>query len=129
MQNSTSSPGCRRESKVRRSLPRKTSTPPIAVVIACATFQKAPSTESHTCSHWKIGPLGSVCPHYTGYRRVRHQSFGGCWLASTVRCKLRISAFFCSRSEEHTSELQSRPHLVCRLLLEKKKKKQTIRMS
>src|SRR5690554_7016786 len=27
------------------------------------------------------------------------------------------------RSEEHTSELQSRPHLVCRLLLEKKKKK------
>src|SRR3989442_6102730 len=25
-----------------------------------------------------------------------------------------------SRSEEHTSELQSRPHLVCRLLLEKK---------
>src|SRR5690554_7630712 len=25
------------------------------------------------------------------------------------------------RSEEHTSELQSRPHLVCRLLLEKKK--------
>src|SRR5690554_7756178 len=28
-----------------------------------------------------------------------------------------------TRSEEHTSELQSRPHLVCRLLLEKKKKK------
>src|SRR5690554_7633034 len=28
-----------------------------------------------------------------------------------------------NRSEEHTSELQSRPHLVCRLLLEKKKKK------
>src|SRR5436305_4564140 len=27
----------------------------------------------------------------------------------------------CLRSEEHTSELQSRPHLVCRLLLEKKK--------
>src|SRR2546422_8091467 len=30
------------------------------------------------------------------------------------------------RSEEHTSELQSRLHLVCRLLLEKKKKKQPI---
>src|SRR5437660_2914402 len=29
------------------------------------------------------------------------------------------------RSEEHTSELQSRGHLVCRLLLEKKKKKAT----
>src|SRR5437660_11377804 len=30
----------------------------------------------------------------------------------------------CARSEEHTSELQSRGHLVCRLLLEKKKKVQ-----
>src|SRR3989442_11752314 len=33
-----------------------------------------------------------------------------------------------SRSEEHTSELQSRPHLVCRLLLEKKKKKHYIQL-
>src|SRR2546429_1004132 len=32
------------------------------------------------------------------------------------------------RSEEHTSELQSRLHLVCRLLLEKKKKKNNYRM-
>src|SRR2546429_3921695 len=31
-----------------------------------------------------------------------------------------------NRSEEHTSELQSRLHLVCRLLLEKKKKNTTI---
>src|SRR3989442_10935099 len=30
------------------------------------------------------------------------------------------------RSEEHTSELQSRPHLVCRLLLEKKKRSRTV---
>src|SRR5947209_17232972 len=30
----------------------------------------------------------------------------------------------CPRSEEHTSELQSRQYLVCRLLLEKKKKKE-----
>src|SRR3712207_8876555 len=32
-----------------------------------------------------------------------------------------------SRSEEHTSELQSRQYLVCRLLLEKKKKSHTLR--
>src|SRR3989442_6091937 len=31
-----------------------------------------------------------------------------------------------TRSEEHTSELQSRPHLVCRLLLEKNTKKKLI---
>src|SRR2546429_5366322 len=36
----------------------------------------------------------------------------------TARLELAPSAF---RSEEHTSELQSRLHLVCRLLLEKKK--------
>src|SRR5690554_6591916 len=35
-------------------------------------------------------------------------------------CVLLVDTY---RSEEHTSELQSRPHLVCRLLLEKKKKK------
>src|SRR3989442_10377506 len=34
-------------------------------------------------------------------------------------------ALACQRSEEHTSELQSRPHLVCRLLLEKKKRSGT----
>src|SRR2546422_6382216 len=33
---------------------------------------------------------------------------------------------FTGRSEEHTSELQSRLHLVCRLLLEKKKKGQIV---
>src|SRR5690625_6501441 len=42
-------------------------------------------------------------------------------VGSGVRCWAgRVSA---RRSEEHTSELQSRGHLVCRLLLEKKKKK------
>src|SRR2546422_2993566 len=34
---------------------------------------------------------------------------------------LTTRSFFLLRSEEHTSELQSRLHLVCRLLLEKKK--------
>src|SRR5207253_10763260 len=32
-----------------------------------------------------------------------------------------VGVLHCERSEEHTSELQSRGHLVCRLLLEKKK--------
>src|SRR5690554_7691254 len=36
------------------------------------------------------------------------------------RSELRVSF----RSEEHTSELQSRPHLVCRLLLEKKNRRE-----
>src|SRR2546422_7575076 len=39
----------------------------------------------------------------------------------------RFSPDRTARSEEHTSELQSRLHLVCRLLLEKKKKNRTPR--
>src|SRR2546422_5818340 len=39
--------------------------------------------------------------------------------------KAEAMRLFRERSEEHTSELQSRLHLVCRLLLEKKKKKNT----
>src|SRR3989442_9471135 len=42
--------------------------------------------------------------------------------ASSIACSLTPAASSGARSEEHTSELQSRPHLVCRLLLEKKKK-------
>src|SRR2546422_7173340 len=40
----------------------------------------------------------------------------------------RVQRAGARRSEEHTSELQSRLHLVCRLLLEKKKNKQNVAM-
>src|SRR3712207_7287955 len=43
-----------------------------------------------------------------------------CWV---IRSKI-IAKITRARSEEHTSELQSRQYLVCRLLLEKKKKHQ-----
>src|SRR3712207_7895274 len=41
--------------------------------------------------------------------------------AATLASLFRSAHSFCARSEEHTSELQSRQYLVCRLLLEKKK--------
>src|SRR3989442_14900519 len=47
------------------------------------------------------------------------------WVRNPWFRYLHLAAIACvaaERSEEHTSELQSRPHLVCRLLLEKKKK-------
>src|SRR5258705_9677374 len=43
--------------------------------------------------------------------------------ASNDRMRQAIDRAFEERSEEHTSELQSLRHLVCRLLLEKKKKR------
>src|SRR5439155_18979497 len=48
-----------------------------------------------------------------------------CWKVSQVRWWERIITSE-ERSEEHTSELQSRGHLVCRLLLEKKKNIETL---
>src|SRR3712207_7689276 len=53
------------------------------------------------------------------------------WIGLSYGDKMRqiqqtISSVDCPRSEEHTSELQSRQYLVCRLLLEKKKKTNTL---
>src|SRR5690625_6556320 len=46
---------------------------------------------------------------------------GGVWFqAGSIHMHIGIDDPFVPRSEEHTSELQSRGHLVCRLLLEKK---------
>src|SRR3989442_6380045 len=70
-------------------------------------------------------PRSTLFPYTTlfrssGSRRARRASF-----ASRSKPIYRRGASFNAhaerRSEEHTSELQSRPHLVCRLLLEKKK--------
>src|SRR5947209_16021244 len=52
---------------------------------------------------------------------VNDEFFGVIYNVSPENHSENYSKFF--RSEEHTSELQSRQYLVCRLLLEKKKKK------
>src|SRR3989442_5480439 len=56
-----------------------------------------------------------------GRREPRHQR------GRAPRARGRAHHALRRRSEEHTSELQSRPHLVCRLLLEKKKKRRIAR--
>src|SRR5216683_2629517 len=62
---------------------------------------------------------------------LRYQGFGGVqadkdaasnWLSRRALVPPQDRLFIAPRSEEHTSELQSRSDLVCRLLLEKKKK-------
>src|SRR2546429_4204958 len=68
-------------------------------------------------------PRSTLFPYTTLFRSqnllplaffLRAHNIGAdCFLAGHCSCNLR--------SEEHTSELQSRLHLVCRLLLEKKK--------
>src|SRR5690606_40939954 len=55
--------------------------------------------------------------HYHGVESVRN-IVEGC-----AELGIEYLTLYAFRSEEHTSELQSRENLVCRLLLEKKKKK------
>src|SRR5216684_5031366 len=61
-------------------------------------------------------PRSTLFPYTTLFRSRRH---GSTHASSRTRRPARSTT---ARSEEHTSELQSRLHLVCRLLLEKKKK-------
>src|SRR5216684_7603805 len=69
-------------------------------------------------------PRSTLFPYTTLFRSAA--SRGPAWAG---RRAARGGGSLCGRrSEEHTSELQSRLHLVCRLLLEKKKKKTKIRI-
>src|SRR5204863_6397883 len=70
-------------------------------------------------------PRSTLFPYTTLFRSFSHAPKS--WHVSSVERSLRndfgSSSRPALRSEEHTSELQSRRDLVCRLLLEKKKKK------
>src|SRR3989442_9804006 len=64
-------------------------------------------------------PRSTLFPYTTLFRSIPNIQAGQLRLPLSESVSSRRT---CSvRSEEHTSELQSRPHLVCRLLLEKKK--------
>src|SRR5690606_41981619 len=87
-----------------------------------------PTRRSSDLSH-RTGLFGSApgkrhrgCASRPGYRRAQYCHQRGRRHGGPVRpdpCRRCPE-----RSEEHTSELQSRENLVCRLLLEKKKKKE-----
>src|SRR5438045_6802134 len=62
--------------------------------------------------------------HGRGPRRLRRHAHQGAFPEQPAP-RVEVGAQSHARSEEHTSELQSLRHLVCRLLLEKKKKKST----
>src|SRR5438105_10212381 len=73
-------------------------------------------------------PSSTLFPYTTLFRSfLRRRALGEHFLENVART-VRI-AHVHVRSEEHTSELQSRVDLVCRLLLEKKKKESSAKPS
>src|SRR3712207_8117873 len=85
-------------------------------------FNDTATTEIYTLSLHDALPISGAVP-----RPGRRGGCGAtttCWGASTCsRPTGSAPVWRACRSEEHTSELQSRQYLVCRLLLEKKKNK------
>src|SRR5256885_3999558 len=70
-------------------------------------------------------PRSTLFPYTTLFRSQQEAEFGSCGVGFGGPVDFAGQRVFRSthRSEEHTSELQSPCNLVCRLLLEKKKKK------
>src|SRR2546422_4830572 len=98
-------------------------------------FNHTATTEIYTLSLHDALPIFAARPRgrpseaalhlvrMRGADRGSHRGLRRCALHCVPSpCASRQTCY--TRSEEHTSELQSRLHLVCRLLLEKKKKKQ-----
>src|SRR5436309_15871477 len=89
-------------------------------------YTHTPTTEIYTLSLHDALPISCI-PELICKTGVRPGRSARCYYAiwmdrNSRKCRRRQEAAS-QRSEEHTSELQSRENLVCRLLLEKKKKK------
>src|SRR3989442_11737441 len=88
-------------------------------------FNDTATTEIYTLSLHDALPISTVSPARgcrPGWNWTVLPLTANTGAPSGAMCA-RVRRQWQHRSEEHTSELQSRPHLVCRLLLEKKKNK------
>src|SRR3712207_9040699 len=90
----------------------------INLIYVCFFFNDTATTEIYTLSLHDALPIFDDPPWNSQTRSVALGSLIGSSSSKARRWNLRRRR---SRSEEHTSELQSRQYLVCRLLLEKKK--------
>src|SRR5207247_6858529 len=95
--------------------------PPRFTPFPYTTLFRSPRGTSHATARPATTPPPSIPPSSTTGSAPRGSSATSG--ASSTPCSTSSTR---ARSEEHTSELQSRVDLVCRLLLEKKKKRNTI---
>src|SRR5690625_6340690 len=101
--------------------------PPRSTLFPYTTLFRSPSICGYTARHGSIPPLLTFAfaafieykLRTCGEGGLPHDDANGFW---SEMAALDRRSGIAARSEEHTSELQSRGHLVCRLLLDKKKK-------
>src|SRR3712207_7431702 len=95
--------------------------PPIYIVVPGRTYRRD-SDATHTPMFHQLEGLAVDEDITLGDLRGVLLEFARAMFGEEREVRLRSGYFpFTERSEEHTSELQSRQYLVCRLLLEKKK--------
>src|SRR3989441_9254539 len=92
-----------------------------------AQIKSSPSTSSKRCCDFtNIFTGDEFCfPAPSWLTSCSSRSVAEVCVSSILRARAMALAMRAKRSEEHTSELQSLAYLVCRLLLEKKKKEPT----
>src|SRR5436305_14782388 len=87
-------------------------------------FNDTPTTQIYTLSLHDALPISTPLMGISTRQSLEREGWSTSAVVVHPRPRwTRLIRVRTVRSEEHTSELQSRPHLVCRLLLEKKKKK------
>src|SRR3712207_8476036 len=94
--------------------------PPISPLFPSTTLFRSPLSSSDSES--LVHPSEYLDRRTRRVAALTHYGSGDARMGNLVRWVIGMSMIK-HRSEEHTSELQSRQYLVCRLLLEKKKKK------
>src|SRR3712207_8933053 len=97
--------------------------PPRSTLFPYTTLFRSTETSPTT----ERSPVGPVCPCGAASATIEYVHRMASARATVMGVRLQVLLIITSppvgeRSEEHTSELQSRQYLVCRLLLEKKKK-------
>src|SRR3712207_7694901 len=88
--------------------------PPRSTLFPYTALFRSTAPGQFTLRNWSTSSWASAVPP----TRVSYSWLNRAWPSAVVRSTVRADS---DRSEEHTSELQSRQYLVCRLLLEKKK--------
>src|SRR3712207_7882162 len=91
--------------------------PPRSTLFPYTTLFRSKGTESIAAELTERGLR--VRPYHAGLKKSEREDTQRAFMDDELDVVVATTAF---RSEEHTSELQSRQYLVCRLLLEKKKK-------
>src|SRR2546422_6407896 len=96
--------------------------PPRSTLFPYTTLFRSTASPPPSPARWTASPVRRTPSNSSAMQVVMPPATARAKSTSATQLALLKNSTVYVRSEEHTSELQSRLHLVCRLLLEKKKR-------